>query len=466
MKKLSFQICILLIIVNVSLSQAPDLVIELFRHGARAPTSNTYDKTWKSSETGELTALGMRMHYLLGKAVRYEYTQKYGPDFLPTTYNSSLIYARSTDLNRTIMSAYAHLYGLFEGDGLNLTSHVSTELTKPPFNKKLVDDITKSLDSYTAVPYNVLPVPVHVVPYASDSVLAADANCNNRKKWESDNQNTAEFQKMWNSFQSTIEDINSRNFSITDWNTMHKFCDTVICNYYQNKPLPGGIIPNSSLFHNITFMFSWFIAYTSSAQPIQTQTLPVGLYNYLLDQITMVKNGSSQIKLMVLSAGDTTLMSFLTPFKVVTPQCLYQNYLSMNEKGELIDKTCVYPWFGSNIKIEFYNTETPYLLFYYNDNPIKICGNSYECTYTQFSQLIHTVTNGNTMKEYNQNCQNNPSPSSTIFTNIFILNLILFGLLITVIFGLVKSLRKPKKKDIDTEIYSTSSIAYINRSSD
>ena len=63
-----------------SAQQSPDLVIELYRHGARTPTSNTYDPYFSNSDLGQLTPIGMRQHYVLGKAIR----ETYG-DFLPST---------------------------------------------------------------------------------------------------------------------------------------------------------------------------------------------------------------------------------------------------------------------------------------------------------------------------------------------------------------------------------------------
>src|SRR5690349_16745497 len=80
---------------------APNLIIQLFRHGSRAPTSNQYDPSWPTTELGELTYTGMREHYLLGLGYTQEYTNRYNSSFLPSSYSPSQIYARSTSLNRT-----------------------------------------------------------------------------------------------------------------------------------------------------------------------------------------------------------------------------------------------------------------------------------------------------------------------------------------------------------------------------
>ena len=89
-------------------------VLEHFRHGARGPYKSfdydnwedLFDVKWNGS--GELTSLGMRMHYLLGVAFRNKYK-----NFISNEYNPNEIFVISTDLNRTIMSAYSNLLGTF-----------------------------------------------------------------------------------------------------------------------------------------------------------------------------------------------------------------------------------------------------------------------------------------------------------------------------------------------------------------
>ena len=74
---------------------------EINRHGARTPFSDTRGF---SQTPGQLTAVGMRQRYLLGKYNRQRLDQ-YG--FM--TNNSMLV--ESTDYYRTIQSAYAEISG-------------------------------------------------------------------------------------------------------------------------------------------------------------------------------------------------------------------------------------------------------------------------------------------------------------------------------------------------------------------
>jgi hypothetical protein len=60
---------------------------------------------------GELSPTGIRQHYYLGNQLRKEYIED--QKFLSEVYNHNEIYVLSTDVNRTIMSAYSQLAGLY-----------------------------------------------------------------------------------------------------------------------------------------------------------------------------------------------------------------------------------------------------------------------------------------------------------------------------------------------------------------
>jgi hypothetical protein len=89
-------------------------VIEFSRHGARSPIHKTYDAAqWNTS--GQLTAIGMRQHFLIGRELAYRYL---GPGKLLNRQElDRQIVVRSTDYDRTIMSAQSQLYGLLYRTG-------------------------------------------------------------------------------------------------------------------------------------------------------------------------------------------------------------------------------------------------------------------------------------------------------------------------------------------------------------
>ena len=86
------------------------LILELARHGARAP-SEMYDFTTADQENFpkvmELTQLGVDQHVAIGKHVK----STYFADADPTgkTMKQAKVYAQSTDKNRTKQSATSQL---------------------------------------------------------------------------------------------------------------------------------------------------------------------------------------------------------------------------------------------------------------------------------------------------------------------------------------------------------------------
>jgi acid phosphatase len=105
-------------------------VIETCRHGARAPIDfSQWDKGYWNEGMGELTQEGMRQQFLNGAEFRSRYVNS--TSNIPGTYNASELYVRSTDVNRTIMSAESQMMGLFP-IGPNIASNMQYKAV-PPF---------------------------------------------------------------------------------------------------------------------------------------------------------------------------------------------------------------------------------------------------------------------------------------------------------------------------------------------
>ena len=107
------------------------MVMEIFRHGAREPVFD-YWNARSFREFGELTPVGMHQHYVLGQNLRKIYIND--AKLLSIRYKPEELYVRSTDLNRTIVSAISQLYGLYPlMDGPILPKGIRKNLILPPF---------------------------------------------------------------------------------------------------------------------------------------------------------------------------------------------------------------------------------------------------------------------------------------------------------------------------------------------
>ncbi|XP_015835032.2 venom acid phosphatase Acph-1 [Tribolium castaneum] len=121
------------------------LVHVIFRHGNRTPSlEEMYPKDPYRNEKyfpfglGQLTNVGKKREFMIGKALRNRYNKFLGPYYYP-----EIVEARSTDYNRTKMSLELALAGLFPPRGEEVWNYW----------------------------LNWQPVPYNYVPQANDNVL-------------------------------------------------------------------------------------------------------------------------------------------------------------------------------------------------------------------------------------------------------------------------------------------------------
>ena len=115
----------------------------LYRHGDRTPCDIYPNDPYRDSSHwpvgfGQLTREGKMMHYELGQWLRQRYQ-----GFLSSNFSEQEIYVRSTDLDRTLMSAQSNLAGLFPPAGYW------------KWNPELAWQ----------------PIPIHTVPISQDTLL-------------------------------------------------------------------------------------------------------------------------------------------------------------------------------------------------------------------------------------------------------------------------------------------------------
>ncbi|KAK5983557.1 Histidine acid phosphatase, partial [Trichostrongylus colubriformis] len=119
-----------------------------------------------------LFQLGMRQQYALGKVLRKRYMTGTNP-FLDKRYHSKQVYIRSTDVNRTLISAYSNIAGMF-------ASGVAG----------------KDYPNETNWPTGWTPIPVHTLPEDEDHAGNVFAPCPRAVQLDEELQRSKEFKQI------------------------------------------------------------------------------------------------------------------------------------------------------------------------------------------------------------------------------------------------------------------------------
>ena len=139
-----------------------------FRHGARGPTElndnykDLLEESWEN--TGELTGVGERMHYLLGFRNRIRYIKN--QTFLSEKYDPHEILIYSSDSNRTLVSCSSHLQGLYPQRDLNgkklSDSQINLANPQVDMDYEEINQEKKNLGNY-ALPYSMILAPIRTI---------------------------------------------------------------------------------------------------------------------------------------------------------------------------------------------------------------------------------------------------------------------------------------------------------------
>lgn len=168
MKHLFFSSFIFFFLLSPTLEQETNqmrFAFTIFRHGARSPYSGMtptfvdwFGYQW--SGVKELTAVGLRQHYLLGFRNNLHYIVN--NNLLSEVYDPREIYVISTDSNRTLLSANAQLQGLYQAnkDTAPVLSDLQIENAVPPNDPATYDEEKKQLKA-DPLPNKMYILPVH-----------------------------------------------------------------------------------------------------------------------------------------------------------------------------------------------------------------------------------------------------------------------------------------------------------------
>uniref|UniRef100_A0A8C4ZHD5 Lysosomal acid phosphatase n=1 Tax=Gadus morhua TaxID=8049 RepID=A0A8C4ZHD5_GADMO len=186
----------------------------LFRHGDRSPVkaypTDPYQESAWPQGFGQLSQEGMRQHYNLGQFLRGRYK-----GFLNETYDRREVHVRSTDYDRTLMSAEANLAALYPPSGQQV------------FNPDL----------------KWQPIPVHTVPQDQETLLSFPTDkCPRYKQLMAETEKSPEFVNMTTKYSDFMEMVHNKTGQLsTSVETVWSVYDTLFCESRHNLTAPAWV---------------------------------------------------------------------------------------------------------------------------------------------------------------------------------------------------------------------------------
>jgi lysosomal acid phosphatase len=261
--------------------------IDVIRHGDRTPVSNppSIPYLWPQ-DIGKLTPKGMQQEYDLGKTLRQRYVKTF--HLLPASYDSEAMHVRSTDFDRTLMSAQSLLLGLYPlGTG-------PITLSKTP-----------------ALPRAFQPIPIHTTPQELDTLLLPDHNPKAHKAvlekyvfnlpvWQ---QKTAELSPQFKRWSELL------GIKISSIQQLSKIADRLHIQQLYHFPLPAKLTKEDA---NVLIDAGRWVFVTTFKQPQVAQMIGKNLLTTILEYLKAAQENKSKLKYVLFSAHDSTLMSLMT----------------------------------------------------------------------------------------------------------------------------------------------------------
>lgn len=323
----------------------------VFRHGDRSPIETFPNDPFKESSWpqgfGQLTQLGMEQHYELGQYIKKRYEK-----FLNESYKHQQVYVRSTDVDRTLMSAMTNLAGLFPPEGTSV------------WNPSLLWQ----------------PIPVHTVPLSEDRLLYLPfKNCSRFEELLSETLKSEEFQKRLEPYKDFIETLSQLSgyhgkelFEI--WSNIY---DPLFCESVHNFTLPSWATEDTVIKLRELSELSLLALYGIHKQKEKARLQGGVLVSEILKHMKRATQPWNYRKLVMYSAHDTTVSGLQMALDV------YNGILPPYASCHIME---LYLEEGKYFVEMYYRNET-----HHEPYPLTLPGCTPSCPLMKFTELVASV---------------------------------------------------------------------------
>ncbi|XP_062845794.1 lysosomal acid phosphatase-like [Trichomycterus rosablanca] len=304
----------------------------------------------------------MKEHFELGKFLRKHYT-----GFLSKNYKRSEITVRSTDHDRTLMSAASNLAGLY-----------------PP---------SVSQRFYFCLEWQ--PIPIHTVPLKDDRLLSFPLlNCPLYQSLIHETKITKAFLNMTEMYKDFMEMVQKNTgLDLPSIETVWSVYDTLFCEKKHGMRLPdwvtSDVMKKLKVLNNFSFQFMFGLHKRKEKCRLQGGLL----LDQIIKNMTAVANSTEHVKMIMYSTHDTTIVALqeaLNVYNGLQPPYASCHIFELNQHD------------NGSFFVE---------MFYRNDRSmaklLTLPGCAQQCPLEKFIKLTHSVI----PTDWHKECQLSASSS-------------------------------------------------------
>jgi lysosomal acid phosphatase len=289
--KARFLLALLFSVISLNSSaQAEKLIfaVDVIRHGDRTPIKEIPKDphTWPQG-LGQLTPTGMQQEFHLGQLLRKRYIEEAG--LLPNQYQKETIYVRSSDFDRTLMSAESLLLGLYPLS------------TGPKLPHSEIDALASGYQ----------PIPIHTLPLEQDKLLVADRNMKIYQEWL---KKYVYLRPDWKKKSAELEPYFARwsqltGIKITSLVQLISLGDTLYIRDLYQLPLPKGMTKEET--QTIIEARHWAFTTKYKARAFG-QATGQDLLKTIAVYVQEASEHKTPLKWVLFSAHDSTILSLMS----------------------------------------------------------------------------------------------------------------------------------------------------------
>jgi Histidine phosphatase superfamily (branch 2) len=290
------------------------LVVELCRHGDRTPLSEYPNDVLPASKwpegIGELTAIGERDHFELGRRLRTRYVDT---GFLNPEFNIRDVYIRSTTIDRTLMSAYSQMAGMFPAGSARIHD-VGSKFGLNDFS-----------NHPRGLPHRWQPVPIHSEAITTDGLLLPGNNCPRFAQLRTKLRKAPAFVERSEAEQDLLANVAKisglEKASLLD---VWAINDVWVCNEAHGVPLSPGVTPE--IRKRVRDISNWLLLYGNHGLEIQRLTAGLLLNEIKIRMEIAMQNVQANSnpkqprlpskKFVLYSAHDSTVAAALSALNI------------------------------------------------------------------------------------------------------------------------------------------------------